>query len=116
MLSIERLTQSEAGRLSRMTFPAYRHLLDLAPAPRHLADGDDRDVQPIAIGARDGTSIVGLGLTDVPVAAGVNAIARRYFQCSSIRHFDGGGSAQRSSRASKTKSRARATPVSMSCT
>jgi GNAT superfamily N-acetyltransferase len=72
MLSIERLTRTEAVGLARMTFPAYRHLLDLEPAPRHLADGDDRHVQPIAVGARAGTSILGLALAEVPVVSGTN--------------------------------------------
>jgi GNAT superfamily N-acetyltransferase len=49
-----------------MTFPAYRHLLTLGPAPRHLAEPGQRIGQPLGVAARDGVTIVALALAETP--------------------------------------------------
>ncbi len=65
-----RLTGDRAAPLAAMTFPAYRHLLALRPAPRHPAQGDRRLVQPIAIAAFGGETPLGLVLAEVPFDPG----------------------------------------------
>jgi len=56
-------------RLLRMTFPAYRHLLELRPARRTLGDPSDPLTRPVAIVAYDGDEPVGLALLDLPLDA-----------------------------------------------
>lgn len=53
-----------------MTFPVYRHLLSMQPAPRHPEQGDVNDVRPLAIAAYDGDEAVGLVLAVLPTATG----------------------------------------------
>ena len=50
-----------APELAQMTFPVYRHLIPLQPAPRHPEQGDRKTVQPIAIAARLGVSQPNIG-------------------------------------------------------
>src|SRR5262249_31983338 len=56
----------EAAALGAMTFPSYRHLLDLRPAPRHPEQGDDRVIQPVAVAAHLDGRPVGLALAETP--------------------------------------------------
>ncbi len=56
--------------LAQMTFPAYRHLLALDPAPRHPGQGDRRLVQPLAIAAFGADAPVGLVLAEMGLGAG----------------------------------------------
>ena len=50
-----------------MTFPAFRHLLRLAPGPRHLGKSTAPPVQPVAVTATAGDRVVGLALAEMPV-------------------------------------------------
>lgn len=54
--------------LSAMTFPAYRHLLDMRPRPRHPELGEVEPIQPFAIVARQDGRLVGLALAETPLA------------------------------------------------
>jgi predicted GNAT family acetyltransferase len=49
-----------------MTFPVYRHLLKLEPAPRHPEQGDKTIVRPLAIAAFQENTPIGLGLAELP--------------------------------------------------
>jgi GNAT superfamily N-acetyltransferase len=55
-----------------MTFPVYRHLLNLEPAPRHPEQGDARPIQPLAVGAFEGGEPLGLVLVELPLEEGKN--------------------------------------------
>ncbi len=50
-VEIRRLTASDAQAFAAMTFPAYRHLMALRRAPRHLEVTGQVPVAPVAIGA-----------------------------------------------------------------
>ncbi|MEM1250281.1 MAG: type 2 lanthipeptide synthetase LanM [Acidobacteriota bacterium] len=50
-----------------MTFPAYRHLLELEPTTRHVDENDTREVYPFAIGAFAGDQLVGMSLGEIPL-------------------------------------------------
>ena len=50
-----------------MTFPSYRHLLDLKAQPRHPELGEVRAIQPFAFVARRAGRSVGLALADAPL-------------------------------------------------
>jgi len=50
-----------------MTYPAYRHLLELAPAPKLLHEAGSLPVQPVAVGAFAGPKPVGLMLAALPL-------------------------------------------------
>lgn len=50
-----------------MTFPVYRHLLALRPAPRHPEQGDERLVQPVGCVARLEGAAIGLALAENPL-------------------------------------------------
>jgi GNAT superfamily N-acetyltransferase len=63
------LDRAMAAECQRMTFPVYRHLLRLEPAPRHPEQGDDRLVEPVAFVARAAGTDVGLVLAELPLAA-----------------------------------------------
>jgi len=65
--SLDLLTPDGARAAERMTFPAFRHLLTLEPSPRHPAEGDLRQVQPIAIGAWVDGSVAGMALAESPI-------------------------------------------------
>lgn len=65
-LEIERLRGPEARAFHKMTFPAYRHMLSLEPAPRHPEQGDTEPEQPVAVAARNGSTATGLALGALP--------------------------------------------------
>jgi GNAT superfamily N-acetyltransferase len=65
--SIAELTPEVAELLSSMTFPAYRHLLALAPTRRHPDIPDQRLIQPLAIAAWTGAKAVGLVVAEIPL-------------------------------------------------
>lgn len=69
-LEIRRLEPAMADACLSMTFPAYSHLLQLRPAPRHPEQGDEKLVQPVGVVAAAGQGILGLALAEVPLAAG----------------------------------------------
>jgi GNAT superfamily N-acetyltransferase len=52
-----------------MTFPAYRHLLDLEPARRHLDNPKMPPVRPLAVAATVEEKQVGLALCELPTVA-----------------------------------------------
>ncbi len=52
-----------------MTFPVYRHLLDLTPSVRHPEQGDPHPIQPVAWGILLNDRPVGLLLAEIPTAA-----------------------------------------------
>ncbi|MEO6324712.1 MAG: GNAT family N-acetyltransferase [Thermoanaerobaculia bacterium] len=61
-----RLSGEEAGAFSALTFPAYRHLLALERAPRHVGMALLKPVLPVACGAFLGDVPVGLALAEIP--------------------------------------------------
>jgi GNAT superfamily N-acetyltransferase len=61
------LSAREAEGFEEMTFPVYRHLLALSPAPRHPEQGDVSRIQPIAVGILGGDEPVGLVLAELPL-------------------------------------------------
>jgi GNAT superfamily N-acetyltransferase len=68
-LEIAELDASTGPAWAPMTFPVYRHLLRLEPAPRHPEQGDDRSIQPVAFGARLDGEPAGLALAELPLGA-----------------------------------------------
>ncbi len=64
---LSNLSAGEAARFTEMTFPVYRHLLALAPAPLHPEQGDQKRVQPIAVGAFGEGEPLGLALAELPL-------------------------------------------------
>ena len=66
------LEPSMAEACARMTFPVYRHLLNLRPAPRHPEQGDDRVIQPAGFVARSDDGPVGFALAELPIGASEN--------------------------------------------
>lgn len=66
-MRIEPLQAPVPAELSGMTFPAYRHLLNLKPVSRHPEQGDERLVAPLGYVAWRGVSPVGLILGELPV-------------------------------------------------
>jgi GNAT superfamily N-acetyltransferase len=69
-VQIEPLTPGIASSFAAMTFPAYRHLLALTPAPRHLDGTEQPTRQPVGVAALCGDRAVGLALADRPMAGG----------------------------------------------
>lgn len=67
------VTRDDTAAVAAMTFPAYRHLLALAPTPRHPEQGDTTVIQPVGIAAWDGERPVGLALGEVPTSSTGNA-------------------------------------------
>ncbi len=67
-LEVKVLAGDEARMLGGMTFPAYRHLLDLAPQPRHADGADTRTIQPLALLALSGRQPLGLLLAELPLS------------------------------------------------
>ena len=63
------LEPSMAEACARMTFPVYRHLLSLRPAPRHPEQGDDQLIQPVGFVARSDEGPVGFALAELPLGA-----------------------------------------------
>ncbi len=60
------LDSEVARRFDGMTFPAFRRLLDLEPTVLHPEEGDQRRIQPLAIGAWADGAPVGLALGALP--------------------------------------------------
>jgi GNAT superfamily N-acetyltransferase len=58
------------GALAAMTFPAYRHLLELRPAHRLLSDPSRPQVQPLALEAVEDGMPIGLALVGLPLQEG----------------------------------------------
>ena len=58
-----------------MTFPVYRHLLALEPAPRHPEQGETRCIAPLAVAAWVGEVPVGLLLAETPLEGPAAAAA-----------------------------------------
>lgn len=67
MSSAVLLSPPVAPELRAMTFPAYRHLLDLVPARRLPAEAGRAPIQPIALAAMEGDEPVGLVLAELPL-------------------------------------------------
>ena len=67
-IDIHRFNPQQAEQFASMTFPAYRHLLNLEPATRHLASDDTRIIQPLAVAASLGGQPAGLALAELPIA------------------------------------------------
>lgn len=68
MTRFEVLGPSRATELAAMTFPAYRHLLNLQPSLRLLNEPGQPPVQPFAAAAFDETgSAAGLALAELPL-------------------------------------------------
>jgi len=65
-----RLQAPVDAAFQKMTFPVYRHLLSLEPAPRHPEQGDAADVLPLAVAAHAGDEAAGLVLAAVPTSTG----------------------------------------------
>lgn len=71
--AIEPLVPTLAAAVEGMTFPAYRHLLSLEPAPRDPRLGDPRPVRPFGAVARIGEALVGLALAEQRLDAPADA-------------------------------------------
>lgn len=56
----------DIAAVSSMTFPAYRHLLQLAPTPRHPEQGDTTTIKPLAVAAWVDGQPIGLAVAEVP--------------------------------------------------
>lgn len=56
-----------ASEFAGMTFPAYRHLLALSPAPTLLQEATARQVQPLAIGTFSDGVPIALALAGLPL-------------------------------------------------
>jgi hypothetical protein len=66
-IRIVRLQQAAPPALEAMTFPVYRHLLNLRPGARHPEQGDSRPIQPLAFAAYAGEEPAGLVLAELPL-------------------------------------------------
>jgi GNAT superfamily N-acetyltransferase len=64
------LSPGEAEAVADMTFPVYRHLLALEPAPRHPEQGDTKLAQPVAVVAWRDQEPVGMVLAETPLVEG----------------------------------------------
>jgi|WetSurMetagenome_2_1015567.scaffolds.fasta_scaffold288574_2 GNAT superfamily N-acetyltransferase len=64
------LRSDDAAVSAAMTFPAYRHLLSLEPAPRLPDEPEQRVVQAVGVLACDGDRPVGLALAEIPATPG----------------------------------------------
>ncbi len=64
-----------AAVLAELTFPAYRHLLDLEPQPRHLGamHGSGPVIEPLAVAAVANGAPVGLAVAELPTDDGLVA-------------------------------------------
>src|SRR5262245_16323895 len=65
--SIDTLQPDDVPGYAGMTFPAYRHLLELRPALRLPTEPEQRLVQAVAIGARSDDGPAALALAEVAV-------------------------------------------------
>jgi GNAT superfamily N-acetyltransferase len=69
-LEVVRVSPEYGPRLAELTFPAYRHLLDLKPKPRHRDEADRRVIQAHALAAVYDGRPVGLILLELPTTPG----------------------------------------------
>ncbi|MBZ0115220.1 MAG: GNAT family N-acetyltransferase, partial [Thermoanaerobaculia bacterium] len=69
-LRIEAIVAEEGPTLASMTFPSYRHLLDLKVQTRHPELGEVDLIQPFGIVARADDRVVGLALAELPASPG----------------------------------------------
>ena len=68
-IEVRELEMPAPAAFSGMTFPAYRHLLTLDDkGTRHLERDDQHLIRPLALGAFQGATPVGLVLAELPVA------------------------------------------------
>ena len=63
---LEQLRAPVDSTFEEMTFPVYRHLLRLEPAPRHPEQGDQAMVRPLAVAAFHEGAPAGLALAELP--------------------------------------------------
>lgn len=68
-LEVLALDASQAQAMQAMTFPAYRHLLNLQRQSRHRDEGDLRIVQPVALAALKFGQPVALAVLEIPIDA-----------------------------------------------
>ena len=61
------LDHDQAEAFEPLTFPALRHLLALEPTVRFPWEGDRRRIKPLAVGASDDATPVGLALGCLPL-------------------------------------------------
>lgn len=64
-IEIRAVSGNEVAIFEGMTFPAYRHLLFLEPAPRHPDYGDKKVIQPLGLSAWIEDAAVGLVLAEL---------------------------------------------------
>jgi GNAT superfamily N-acetyltransferase len=69
-LDLQLLSPGQVRAVEGMTFPVYRHLLTLRPAPRHPEQGDKKLVQPVAVVAWREGEPVGMVLAETPTVDG----------------------------------------------
>jgi len=67
-LDVQQFAAAVPSEFRAMTYPAYRHLLDLEPQPRHPTQGDHVPVRPVAIGAYLQGTPLGFVLAEMPLA------------------------------------------------
>ena len=68
-LRFNTLEAADSPAFQAMTFPVYRHLLDLRPSTRHPEQADRRPIQPVAVAAYQDGRAVGLALAERPLVA-----------------------------------------------
>jgi GNAT superfamily N-acetyltransferase len=66
-VTLRPLTAEAGPACADMTFPTYRHLLQLEPAPRHPDQGDTRVIRPFGIVAEADGAPAGLVLAETPL-------------------------------------------------
>lgn len=69
-MDYELLADGRTAAFAPLTYPALRHLLALEPTVRFPAEGDRRRIQPLAVGAREAATPVGLALGCLPLGDG----------------------------------------------
>lgn len=69
-MDYELLAEDRSTAYEPLTYPALRHLLALEPTVRFPAEGDQRCIQPLAVGAREEATPVGLALGCLPLGDG----------------------------------------------
>lgn len=69
-MQYELLANGRSADFEPLTYPALRHLLALEPTVRFPKEGDRRRVQPLAVGAREDETPVGLALGCLPLGDG----------------------------------------------
>jgi GNAT superfamily N-acetyltransferase len=85
MLQFVLLKPPVSEQYSPMTFPAYRHLLTLAPTRRHADDSAGHLIQPLAMAACDSDEPVGLALAETPLAGETDPELLSLYVCAARR-------------------------------